>query len=102
METVCKACGKDVTGDVKERRPLSGRQYNALFTLATASSLSSPAILVHSFLAKSPSYVCKPCYSVLTKYGSIAKEVETIQNCLKDVLGETQSTETVSVSDMVS
>ena len=27
----------------------------------------------------------KSCYSVLTKYGSVAKEVEAMQHCLKDV-----------------
>ena len=102
MQAVCKACGKDVTDNAKERRPLSGKRYNTLFTLAKASSPSPPASLVHSFLARSLNYVCKSCYSVLTKYGSVAKEVEVMQHCLKDVFAQTHSTGSASASAVVS
>ena len=76
----CKACGRDVTEKMKERRPLHGKQYNALFQIATTSVLLSEAAVVHLFFGKAPSYVCKCCYSVLTKYASIAKELETIEH----------------------
>ena len=76
---LCKACGRNMADDAKERRPLTGKQYNALHTIVAASSTSLPASLVHTNLAKPPSYVCKSCYSVLTKYGNIAKEIEDMQ-----------------------
>ena len=91
-----------MTDNTKERRPLSGKQYSTLFTLATASSPSPPASLVHSLLARSPNYVCKSRYSVLTKYGSVAKEVEAMQHCLKDVFAQTHSTGSESASAVVS
>ena len=102
VQAVCKVCRKDVTDNAKERRPLSSKQFNTLFTLATASSPSPPASLVHSFLARSPNYVCKSCYSVLTKYGSVAKEVEAMQHCVKGVFAQTHSTGSASASAVVS
>ena len=84
MALACKACGS-VTGGVKDRRLLQGKQYN-FFSIATATNPS--ATLVHSFLTKLPSYVCKPCYLTLTKYASIAQELEAMQRHLKDAFIE--------------
>ena len=98
MQVLCKACGRNLADDAKERRPLTGKQYNALHTIVTASSPSLPASLVHTNLAKSPSYVCKSCYSVLTKYGNIAKEIEDMQQRFQD---SSQSTSEVSSEQYV-
>ena len=85
MQVLCKAaCGRNLADDAKDRRLLNGKQYTALFTIVTASSPSLPASLVHTNLATSPSYVCKSCYSVLTKYGNIAKEIKDMQQCFQD------------------
>ena len=101
MQVLCKACGRNLADDAKERRPLTGKQYNALHTIVAASSPSLPASLVHTNLAKSPSYVCKSCYSVLTKYGNIAKEIEDMQQRFQDSFFSSQSTSEVSSEQYV-
>ena len=96
MNAHCKTlCGRDLT-NAKERRPLNGKQYNALFTIASAAWPSAPAQSIHTVLAQSPSYVCKSCHSVLTKYSSITKEVTDIQKCMKNMLEASQSSSVVS------
>ena len=56
MVALCKACGMDVTGKMKEQRPLNGKQYNALFQISTTSVLLPEAAVVHLFLGKAPNY----------------------------------------------
>ena len=82
MATLCKAaCGKDLAGKARDRRLLGWVEYDALVTL------SCPSLSTGQVLAKSPSYVCKSCHSVLTKYGRIAKEIADMQQRLKGTFG---------------
>ena len=98
MATLCKAaCGKDLAGKARDRRLLGGAEYDALFSLVTLSCPSLSTGQVHTVLAKSPSYVCKSCHSVLTKYGRIAKEIADMQQRLKGTFGLPQSLPAVSL-----
>ena len=74
----CKACGKAVER-AKERRVLQGKAYSALVevVLGDGSTQRIDAASFHCFLS-SESYVCKPCYSVLRKFGDIMDAVSEI------------------------
>ena len=65
----CKACGEGQLQS-KERRPLQGQPYSTLLDIVTTETQAPPTV-VNKILASGGSYICKKCYSVLTKYVSI-------------------------------
>ena len=81
MALLCKACGKTLPVDAKERRPLNGRPYTALFEMVH-SQCSQTVTDIHHVLASTPSYVCKLCHSTLSKY---RKQMEMIKIFIKSV-----------------
>ena len=79
----CRTCGKSVE-DSKERRILQGKVYNALVDVLRCEGQNSS---LHCFLTSAvQTYVCKRCYSTLSKYSNIMDELATMRKHLKDAM----------------
>ena len=98
---LCKACGINVANP-KQRRILDGRPYAILFEIAQAApgtpggDESAAASVIHRVLAAPPTYICKPCFSALTKYDGIKSQMEKINEFIKSILTNKQHTASVS------
>ena len=75
-------CRVAIPPQLRNRRSIAGAVQAVLFDIAT--EMSSKKIAM-DFFASHP-YLCKSCFSVLTKYGAISEALTRLKNCLKESL----------------
>ena len=74
----CKTCRK-VLQDNKGQRSLTGVAYSTLCDLALErTSFYLDPSTVHRFLSQDPSYLCKACYSAVSKYANLKLSLDEI------------------------